>query len=317
MPSSWRCVPGPAPSGRADVILGIDHLVIAVDDPDAAAAELEAKLGLAAAGGGRHEALGTFNRLIWLGDSFLELVGVFDRGLAEASWFGPAAAGGPRAGRRARDLGGGRRRPRSAPALGTGVRRARRPDRRRAHAAPMDGIVRWRLARPPEVSPSSPFLIEHDTAAAEWTPDERAARAAEEHPVGGRVRLLALEVENAAPAPAAGRLRSMLGTSVEPAGRAGVSVHVGPHAVRLLAQRPRGPAGGRADRRHRDAPADGAHRRLRDPPGRPSAETRRRARRGRSAGPRPSVTNGRFAGAPRCSAGCLTARRGRSYARRP
>ena len=87
-----------------------------------------------------------------------------------------------------------------------------RPDGRR---------VRWRLARPPEVSPSSPFLIEHDTAAAEWTPDERAARAAEEHPVGGRVRLVALEVENAAPAPAAGRLRSMLGTSVEPAGRAG------------------------------------------------------------------------------------------------
>ena len=242
MQQHWRCVPGLAPSGRADVILGIDHVVIAVEDPEAAAAELEAKLGLLATGAGRHEALGTFNRLIWLGDSYLELVGVFDRALAEASWFGPPLLA-------AVDRGGGlatwavavddieahlRWAPESAGLVGPIDGERTRPDGR---------SVRWRLARPPEISPSSPFLIEHDTAAAEWTPDERATRAAEEHPVGGRVRLLALEVENAAPAPAAGRLRSMLGTSVEPAGRAGVSVHVGPHAVRLLAQRPRGPAG--------------------------------------------------------------------------
>ena len=34
--------------------LGIDHLVIAVPDPDAAAALLEAAIGLAVTGGGRH-----------------------------------------------------------------------------------------------------------------------------------------------------------------------------------------------------------------------------------------------------------------------
>jgi hypothetical protein len=223
------------------VILGIDHVVIAIDDPDAAAAELETKLGLAAAGGGRHEALGTFNRLIWLGDSFLELAGVFDPGLAKASWFGlPLLAALERGGGLAtwavavEDLDAHLRwAPESAGLTGPIDGERTRPDGR---------LVRWRLARPPEVSPSSPFLIAHDATAAEWTPDERAARAAEEHPVGGRVRLVALEVENAAPAPAAGRLRSMLGTSVEPAGRAGVAVHVGRHSVRLLADRPRGPA---------------------------------------------------------------------------
>lgn len=223
------------------MILGIDHLVIAVEDPDAAASLLETKLGLAAAGGGRHEALGTFNRLVWLGDAFLELVGVFDQGLAEASWFGPPLLA-------ALERGGGlatwavavedldahlRWAPESAGLAGPIDGERSRPDGR---------LVRWRLAHPPEVSPWSPFLIEHDTSAAEWTPDERSTRGAEEHPVGGRVRLVALEVENPAPAPAAGRLRSMLGTSVEPAGRAGVAVHVGPHAVRLLAERPRGPA---------------------------------------------------------------------------
>ena len=60
------------------MLLGIDHLVIAVPDPDAAAADLEAALGLAATGGGRHERAGTFNRLIFLGDAYLELIGVWD-----------------------------------------------------------------------------------------------------------------------------------------------------------------------------------------------------------------------------------------------
>src|SRR4051794_33568648 len=66
----------------------IDHIIVAVADPDAAAAELESTLGLRASGGGRHDAHGTFNRLIWVGDSYIELMGVFDDALAEASWWG-------------------------------------------------------------------------------------------------------------------------------------------------------------------------------------------------------------------------------------
>ena len=70
------------------MLLGIDHLALATDDPDGTASELERRLGLAAGGGGRHDALGTFNRLIWLGDAYLELVGIFDRDLAGSNWFG-------------------------------------------------------------------------------------------------------------------------------------------------------------------------------------------------------------------------------------
>ena len=73
------------------MLLGIDHLVIAVADPDAAAAVMEADLGLAVTGGGRHEDGGTFNRLAFLGDTYLELIGVFDRERVLAS---PAAAVG-------------------------------------------------------------------------------------------------------------------------------------------------------------------------------------------------------------------------------
>ena len=75
--------------------LGIDHLVIAVADPDAASAELEAKLGLAPGGGGRHDRLGTFNRLVSLGDTYLELIGVFDRAAAASSWIGADAVRQP------------------------------------------------------------------------------------------------------------------------------------------------------------------------------------------------------------------------------
>ena len=70
------------------MLTGIDHLILAVDSPDDAAATVEQQLGLRSTGGGRHDALGTHNRLIWLGDSYLELMGVFDEDLAARSWWG-------------------------------------------------------------------------------------------------------------------------------------------------------------------------------------------------------------------------------------
>ena len=107
------------------MLLGIDHLVIAVRDPDAAAATMEADLGLAVTGGGRHEHAGTFNRLAFLGDTYLELIGVFDRALA-AIVDRRSRSRGPRSGssttaRGAGHVGGGDRRRRGggrAPARG-------------------------------------------------------------------------------------------------------------------------------------------------------------------------------------------------------
>ncbi|MBA2720221.1 MAG: VOC family protein [Chloroflexi bacterium] len=223
------------------MLLGIDHVVLACADPDATAAELESKLGIAATGGGRHEALGTWNRLVWLGDAYLELVGVFDPELASRSWFGrPVLA--------ALELGGGlvtwavavddldetlRWAPPTAGLVGPLDGERRRTDER---------VVRWRLAHPIELSATAPFLIEHDRQAAEWTDADRAARADEHHPIGGRVRLAGLEIVAASPAVAAGRLRSLLAAAVEPAGRAAVRVRFAAHEVRFVATRTGSPA---------------------------------------------------------------------------
>jgi hypothetical protein len=55
-----------------------DHVLIATADPDAPAARLEAEHGLVATGGGRHERIGTHNRIVPLGGGYLELIGVAD-----------------------------------------------------------------------------------------------------------------------------------------------------------------------------------------------------------------------------------------------
>ncbi len=65
--------------------VGIDHIVLACADPDAAARELEERVGLRSAGGGRHEALGTFNRLVWLGDLGGGRVAWFGQSMTRAS----------------------------------------------------------------------------------------------------------------------------------------------------------------------------------------------------------------------------------------
>lgn len=178
------------------MLLGIDHLVIACPDPDAAAVELERSVGLRAGGGGRHDALGTWNRLVWLGDTYLELIGVFDRGLAEGSWIGAPTV-------RALDAGGGLatwavatdaidRDVARLTATGSGLAEPMTGERRRPHGA----VVRWRLSAGRELGLlRPPFLIEHDSDGAEWTPEDRAARVREVHPAGGPVRLETLELE--------------------------------------------------------------------------------------------------------------------------
>ncbi len=177
------------------MFLGIDHLVIAVADPDVAAAQLERELGLAATGAGRHEALGTFNRLVWLGDSYLELIGSFDRALAAQSWIGTPTL-------RALDAGGGLatwaiatdaldRDLAPLRATGSDLGIPINGERRRGDGA----LVRWRLSTPRRLGPTDPpFLIEHDETLAEWTPADRAIRSQQQHPIGGPVRLEALEL---------------------------------------------------------------------------------------------------------------------------
>jgi hypothetical protein len=161
------------------MLLGIDHIVVAVADPDQAVAELGEALGVEPGGGGRHDRLGTFNRLLWLGDSFIELIGIFERELAAGSWIGAPSI-------RSMDRGGGL----ATWAIATNDIAAD-VDVLRAGASevsdPIDGervrpdgqVVRWRLATPPRLEPAGPpFLIEHDPTSAEWTSADRASRAA-------------------------------------------------------------------------------------------------------------------------------------------
>jgi hypothetical protein len=66
----------------------VDHVIYAAADLDAAAARVERELGLAARAGGRHEGLGTHNRIVPLGPGYLELVAVADPEEAAGSDFG-------------------------------------------------------------------------------------------------------------------------------------------------------------------------------------------------------------------------------------
>ena len=200
------------------MLLGIDHLVIAAPDLDGTVERLRRRLGIDAGGGGIHPSLGTENRLAWFGDSYLELIDVTDRDRAATSWLG-----GPTL-RLIDERGGGfvgyalasddldadlaRLRAAGSSLGGPAPGERRRPD---------GATVRWNLAVPTLVGPTAPpFLIEHDPTAAEWAPEERAARATATHPVGGSLRLAALEIAMVAPARVAAVYRREVGIDPVP-----------------------------------------------------------------------------------------------------
>src|SRR5947209_20589152 len=56
------------------MLTAIDHIIIGVHDLEKAAAQFDEKLGLLASGGGIHPLGGTANRIIVIGDTYLELI---------------------------------------------------------------------------------------------------------------------------------------------------------------------------------------------------------------------------------------------------
>ena len=87
------------PPRRTVMSVELDHVLVAVSDLAESARELEARYGLASIEGGCHPGWGTANRIVPLGDAYLELVTVVDEEEAQASVFGgwvaqalPAAA---------------------------------------------------------------------------------------------------------------------------------------------------------------------------------------------------------------------------------
>ena len=70
-------------------MLELGQVILGVRDLDTATRRMEA-LGFTVLDGGVHPGLGTANRIIPLGRQYLELLGVVDRALAEAQWYGQA-----------------------------------------------------------------------------------------------------------------------------------------------------------------------------------------------------------------------------------
>lgn len=218
------------------MLLGLDHLVVAVADPDAAAAELERTVGLACTGGGRHPLWGTFNRLAWLGDTYVELIGLFDPALAPAGAVSRAVLDALTAGRSGLvsyalatdDAAGDAARLRAAgSSIGEPETRSRtRPD---------GEVVTWHAAYA-ELGPAlPPFIVEHELRGAEWGPEARAARATFEHPLGGRARLLGLELPVPDVAAAGAAYAATVGLSLDPTSS---TIHVGDQSIRLIPGRP-------------------------------------------------------------------------------
>ncbi len=214
---------------------GIDHIAIAVPDPDAAAADLERQLGLVAQGGGRHEGFGTYNRLIWLADaSYLELIGVDDEAQAGGWAMGAAAV-------TALQRGGGFAayalddRPvepdvRALRGYGSEIGDPVHGSRRR----PDGEVVEWWTAMPPRIGPDGlPILIEHAMVGAEWGAEILDERAAFRHPLGSRVRLARLELAVADPVASAAEYSKQLGMTFSLVGSAAVC-SIGQHVVRLV-----------------------------------------------------------------------------------
>jgi len=77
------------------VTFELDHVLIAVPDLDGGARFVCERYGLASVEGGRHPDWGTANRIVPVGDAYLELIAIVDRDRALGNTFGRWVAGVP------------------------------------------------------------------------------------------------------------------------------------------------------------------------------------------------------------------------------
>ena len=141
--------------------LEVDHVLIAVGDLALGAREMETRYGLASVEGGRHAGWGTANRIVPLGETYLELVGVVDPPEAAESAFGRWVALG--AGSGSGHLLGWAVRTQQLDALAVRLGLSVRTGSRVSSGGE---LLRWRSAGIEEAiaEPSLPFFIE-------WSPE--------------------------------------------------------------------------------------------------------------------------------------------------
>jgi Glyoxalase-like domain len=175
----------PLTAGRATLVaLELDHVLIAVADLATAAQDLEARHGLASIEGGRHPGWGTANRIVPLGEAYLELIAVVDEAEAARSPVGRWVAAAH---------------PLLARPLGWAVRTHQLDDVARrlgltvaagSRAARNGQLLRWRMAGLEEAAaePSLPFFIEWGEGA------PRPGRAPATHRAGA-VKIAKLQLD--------------------------------------------------------------------------------------------------------------------------
>lgn len=134
----------------------LDHVLVAVTDLDAAGRNIERRHGLTSIEGGSHPAWGTANRIVPLGESYLELAAVVDPDKAAASAFGRWVASGASA--TLRPLGWAVR----TTNLDEIARRLNLDIHAGSRARPGGELLQWRSAGIDEAAaePSLPFFIE-------------------------------------------------------------------------------------------------------------------------------------------------------------
>ena len=151
--------------------LAIDHVILATRDLVATASRLERDHGLASLEGGRHPGHGSGNRIVPLGDAYIEIMGIVDEAEAAASpmgvWLREQTAHGDRVAALCLRT--------DAPGFAATVARLAIRPLPMSRDAPGGVTLSWRLAGLPEAmaDPSRPFFID-------WqVPPER-------HPARGR-----------------------------------------------------------------------------------------------------------------------------------
>ena len=217
---------------------GIDHVVIAVPNLEAAVAEVTEQVGLAFTSGGRHAGLGTFNRIAFLGDAYLELIAVDDEAAAQGWDIGAAAV-------RALGNGGGfatyglvdeaiRTVVLRLQANGSRIGSVEHGGRER----PDGGRVEWLSATPPLLGPDRPpFLIRHLDDGVEWAADAIAARRSFVHPLGSPAVLERLDVTVQDPRAVAADCLGDVGLEFSAVASTPVA-SVGRHVIRLVSGAP-------------------------------------------------------------------------------
>jgi Glyoxalase-like domain len=176
------------------MLTGIDHIIIGVHDLDSAAQRFSEQLGLQPSGGGIHPTGGTANRIIVIGDTYLELIAVRAPQEAQQSMVERMAKG---QGYLNMALGSNDLAADSAAMRARGVSLfGPAPGQLRSAGGRARGWLRCDVERP-DLAQRYPFLIQHDSAG-----EERRFRLAgwtqpPQHPLGAtRVLSATIAVEN-------------------------------------------------------------------------------------------------------------------------